>query len=95
MTSVQAADVKRAIVEHFVNNAGVAADRLASGDVLIQSLDIDSLGMIEMLWVVEEQYGVRIDDLKALDGITLDGLAEHIRALMPDTGMQETAAVAS
>lgn len=75
-------EVKSAIVEYFVDNAGVPRDQLSKGDVMIESLGIDSLSMIEMLWEVEERFGVHVDDIKALKGTTLDALALFVTRLV-------------
>jgi acyl carrier protein len=83
MDPIQTNEVKDMMVEYFVDHAGVSKEALASGDVKIESLGIDSLSMIEMLWVVEEKTGVHIDDMHALKDMTLDMLAEFIGKLVP------------
>ena len=83
MEQTQIDKVKTTIVEYFVERAGVPQETLSTGDVTIESLGIDSLSMIEMLWEVEEKYGVQIQDLNALKGMTLDMLASFVSDLVP------------
>ena len=85
MTTVTPADVKHAMVKYFVDSEGVPAEALADGNVVIETLNIDSLSMIEMLWVLEEKYGVRVEDLEPLKGTTLDGAAEYITSKLRES----------
>jgi acyl carrier protein len=83
MTHLPATEVKNAMIEYFVNSAGLPPEAVSSGDVKVEDLGIDSLSMIEMLWEVEEKYGLRVEDIKVLKGMTIDGMAEYISGLLP------------
>ena len=78
MSTVQIHDVKKAMMDYFIGTAGVAPEQLQDGAVMVESLGIDSLTMIEMLWDVEEKFGVHIESLTELKDKSLDQLAAYI-----------------
>jgi acyl carrier protein len=70
--------VKATMIAYLIKHAGIAPEALAKGDAKLDSLDVDSLSTVEMLWELEETYGVHIDDVGALKDMTLDQMAQLI-----------------
>ncbi len=75
MSTINADAIKAAMVDYLVERAGVQRALLARGDAPLSSLGVDSLATVEMLWELEEKFGVHIEDLSTLPGMTLDELA--------------------
>jgi len=70
------AAIKEAMFTYFTQTAGLAPETVSDGSVLVESLDLDSLAIIEMLWDVEEKFGVHIDDVASLKNMSLDQVAD-------------------
>ncbi|GAA0743365.1 acyl carrier protein [Ideonella azotifigens] len=66
--------IKALTIDYLVNTAQVPREELANGAVKLSALNIDSLSLVEMLWMVEEQYGVTIGRTEALRDMTLDDM---------------------
>jgi acyl carrier protein len=75
---VQTQAVKAMIMDYLTHRAGVDAHRLAAADATLDSLGIDSLSTVEMLWELEEKLGVRVEDSDLQPTMTLDRLAEFV-----------------
>jgi len=76
MDEALAADVKRMIAEHF----GIDADKLQP-DAQIASLGIDSLGMIEFMFEMEDKLKIRMAESRAPLVTVADVMAEIDRAV--------------
>ena len=83
MSTSQIPAIKLAMFTYFTDVADVAPELLTDGSVLVENLGIDSLSLIEMLWDVEEKFGVHIDDVAALKGMSVDQIAEYISRQLP------------
>ncbi|MBW3657533.1 MAG: acyl carrier protein [Actinobacteria bacterium] len=57
---------------------GVPADDI-SPDATFESLGMDSLDVVELTLVVEEELGVRIDDEELADVLTVGAAVDRIR----------------
>ena len=80
-------DIRASVVEYLVKTARVPAHLLASGNVRLADLNVDSLSAVEMLWTVESTYHVRLPDLRdGLSTMSLDDLVEHFRAVIAGSG---------
>lgn len=63
------------IVNGFIANyAGVPVESLSDPEIRLDSLNIDSLGVVELLFDIEEAYGVHVDDPLVLKDMTLGQL---------------------
>lgn len=62
-------------------------------DVKLESLGIDSLGTIELLWMVEEQFGIELPTEPAHGLETLGDIVRFIDALVAEQGGEVPAAL--
>lgn len=67
----------------------VAPEQLAL-DTPLDSLGIDSLGTVELLWTVEDVFGIALPD-EPLDLPTLGDVVRHIEALVEAQGRSAAA----
>jgi len=77
------------IINGFIANyAGVLVESLSDPEVRLDSLNIDSLGVVELLFDIEEAYGVHVDDPLILKDMTLGQL--HVMVVsMIETNAKE------
>ena len=73
-----------AIVNQFIaKHAGMPIEALSDPSIRLDSLSIDSIGVIELLFDIEEKYdGVHIDDPMQLKTLTLGQLHEMVIELI-------------
>jgi acyl carrier protein len=50
------------IKTYLINSAGVAPAKFERPDLRVSDLELDSLGLIEMLFEVEDQYGFQVPE---------------------------------
>jgi|GEM_PF-3317386 len=75
-------DVGNVINGLIANYAGVSAEALTDPELRLDALNIDSLGVVELLFDIEEKYGVHIDDPLVLRGLTLRDLHALVAELI-------------
>lgn len=79
---VQRQAIKDMLTDFLVTQGHVPEDLAANGATRVEDLDLDSLDMVEMVYEVEEKYGIRIDDMNQLRGMTIEGLIGFLHALV-------------
>lgn len=71
--------VLRQVVDTFLlSQDGVTPEKLADSSVKMTELGLDSLGIVEMLFEVEDRYGIRIDDVMQFQQMTLGEVVAHM-----------------
>lgn len=50
------------IKTYLVDTAGIDPEKFQNPDLKVSDLDLDSLGLVEMLFEVEDKYGFQIPD---------------------------------
>jgi len=50
------------IVDYLIKNAGVDAAKFENPGLMVADLGLDSLGLVEMLFEVEDRFGFQIPD---------------------------------
>ena len=73
--------IKEMMVEYFVKVEGIAEEIATNGETRVEDLDIDSLNIVEMLYNIEDKYGIRVDNLGVLKDMTIDAMAEFLNSL--------------
>jgi acyl carrier protein len=48
--------------EYLINQAGVAASKFDDPNLTVEDLGLDSLGVVEMLFEVEDRFGFQVQD---------------------------------
>ena len=67
-----------------IRDNGSVAPRLARGEnVGIDELEIESLGLLDWAFAIEQETGIDIDSIELRSFHTLDELAAHLAQRMP------------
>jgi acyl carrier protein len=59
------ADIESRLQKVLVSELGLDADKINSSANFEQDLDVDSLGVVELLMAMEDEFGVKIPDDEA------------------------------
>lgn len=75
----------RQVVDNFLlAQDGITAEKLADPDIKMTDLGLDSLGVVEMLFEVEDRYGIRVDDVMQFQQMTLGEVVAHMEKIVRD-----------
>jgi acyl carrier protein len=75
----------RQVVDKFLlTQAGITPEKLADPLVKMTELGLDSLGIVEMLFEVEDRYGIRVDDVMQFQQMTLREVVAHMEQIVRD-----------
>jgi len=75
-------DLDALIDKYLVEIAGVSKDKLFDRALRMSELGIDSLGVVEMLFEIEDRYGFHIDDAMKYKDMTLgEVVADLVRLI--------------
>ncbi len=67
------------IVNDFLlTQTSVTPEKLADTRLKMGELGLDSLGVVEMLFEVEDQYGIHIEDAMQYQNMTLNEVIAHM-----------------
>jgi acyl carrier protein len=73
------------IVDDFLlTQPSVTPEKLADRSLKMVDLGLDSLGVVEMLFEVEDRYGIHIEDAMQFQSMTLDEVMAHIEKIIRD-----------
>lgn len=73
----------RQIIDNFLLAHGsLTPAQLADPGLKMVDLGLDSLGVVEMLFEVEDRYGVHVDDVMQLQQMTLSEVVSHIEQVV-------------
>jgi acyl carrier protein len=64
--------MQQLIKDYLINSARVSPDKLSDPNIKISEMGIDSLGVIELLFEVEEKYGFQIENPMEFADMTID-----------------------
>jgi len=84
--------LEQLITNYVVDTAGVDASIFRNPDVKVSELGMDSLGLVEMLFEVEDRFGFQIDDPMRFQSMTFREMVsdiekqvrEHCNGEIPD-----------
>ena len=75
----------RQVVDKFLlAQGGITPEKLADPDLKMTDLGLDSLGIVEMLFEVEDRYGIRVDDVMQFQQMTLNEVVAHMEQIVRD-----------
>ena len=75
----------RQLIDPFLlTQEGITPEKLADPTVKMMDLGLDSLGVVEMLFEVEDRYGIRVDDMMQLQVMTLNEVVAHMELIVRD-----------
>ncbi|MCI5797486.1 MAG: acyl carrier protein [Firmicutes bacterium] len=72
--------VSEKVVEMLASQLNISKDKVQLNAKLIEDLGADSLDMVEMLMLVEEEFGISIPDEDAMNLKTVDDIIKYIEA---------------
>jgi acyl carrier protein len=73
----------RQIVDEFLLAQGtVTAEQLSDPAIKMTDLGLDSLGVVEMLFEVEDRYGIHVDDVMQFQQMTLNEVVAHMEQIV-------------
>lgn len=70
--------LRQLIKDYLINSANVDAAKLEVPGVRISELGVDSLGIIEMLFEVEDKYGFQIENPMRYADMSLDEVVQDM-----------------
>ncbi|RZI44842.1 acyl carrier protein [Herbaspirillum sp. HC18] len=77
----QKVKIKGMMVEYLMTVEGIPEEIAMNGETRVEDLGIDSLNIVEMLYMIEDKYGIRVDNLGVLKDMTIDAMAEFLNSL--------------
>jgi acyl carrier protein len=73
----------RQVIDEFLLAQGtISPEQLADPALKMTDLGLDSLGVVEMLFEVEDRYGIHVDDVMQFQTMTLDQVAAHMEQIV-------------
>lgn len=64
-------DIEAKMKELLVEELGLDADKITMGATFEEDLEVDSLGVVELLMALEDNFGVQIPDEEAESLVTV------------------------
>lgn len=68
------------IQDNLIKNAGVDPEKFSRPDLRVDQLGLDSLGLVEMLFDVEDRFGFQIQDPMRFQNMTFADMVAAIEA---------------
>lgn len=68
----------KVIIEYLTKNAGVDAAKFENPDLMVADLGLDSLGLVEMLFEVEDRFGFQIPDAMRFQAMSFTDMVAAI-----------------
>ncbi|WP_297908010.1 acyl carrier protein [Thiomonas sp.] len=68
------------IRNHLIRHARVDASKFDNPDLLVAELALDSLGLVEMLFEIEERFGFQLSDPMRYQSMRFDQMVGAIEA---------------
>ena len=68
------------IRNHLIRHARVDASKFDNPDLLVADLALDSLGLVEMLFEIEERFGFQLSDPMRYQSMRFDQMVGAIEA---------------
>jgi acyl carrier protein len=74
--------LRQVIDDFLLAQANITPEILANPNLKMVDLGLDSLGVVEMLFEVEDRYGIHIDDVMQFQNMTLNEVVAHMEAIV-------------
>jgi acyl carrier protein len=73
----------RQVIDDFLLAQGaVSPEKLADPHLKMSELGLDSLGVVEVLFEVEDRYGIHVDDVAQFQNMTLNEVTAHMEKIV-------------
>ena len=74
--------LRQIMQDYLVKHAGVSPRKFDDPELMVVDLGLDSLGLIEMLYEIEERYGIQIDEPFRYNTMKFSDLVTDIEAMI-------------
>jgi acyl carrier protein len=75
----------RQLIDNFLlERTEISPEKLAAPTLKMVDLGVDSLGIVEMLFEVEDQYGIHIEDVMRFQSMTLNEVVAYMEQIIRD-----------
>lgn len=75
----------RQLIDNFLlERTDISPEKLADPTLKMVDLGVDSLGIVEMLFEVEDQYGIHIEDVMRFQSMTLNEVVAYMEQIIRD-----------
>lgn len=74
--------LRQVIDDFLLTQDTITPEKLADPDIKMVDLGLDSLGVVEMLFEVEDRYGIHVDDVMQFQQMTLNEVVLHMEGLV-------------
>lgn len=75
----------RQLIDNFLlERTEIGREKLADPTLKMVDLGIDSLGIVEMLFEVEDQYGIHVEDVMKFQSMTLNEVVLYMEQIIRD-----------
>ncbi len=72
--------IEQKMVDVLVDELGLERDKIQMGSKFEEDLEVDSLGVVELLMALEDTFGVKIPDEEAEDITTVGEAVDMVQA---------------
>jgi acyl carrier protein len=73
----------RQLIDNFLlERTDISPEKLADPALKMVDLGVDSLGIVEMLFEVEDQYGIHVEDVMRFQSMTLNEVVAHMEQII-------------
>jgi acyl carrier protein len=76
--------LQKIVNDFLLTQPSVTPEKLADRSLKMVDLGLDSLGVVEMLFEVEDRYGIHIEEAMQFQSMTLDEVMAHIEKIIRD-----------
>jgi len=77
---MERADIESKMTELLVEELGLDADKITMSATFEEDLEVDSLGVVELLMALEDNFGVTIPDEEAESLVTVGEAVDLVAA---------------
>lgn len=74
--------LRQVIDDFLLMQGGITPEKLANPALKMVDLGLDSLGIVEMLFEVEDRYGIHVNDVMQFQSMTLNEVVAHMEHIV-------------
>ncbi len=74
--------LRQVIDDFLLMQGGITPEKLADPNLKMVDLGLDSLGVVEMLFEVEDRYGIHVNDVMQFQSMTLNEVVAHMEQIV-------------
>ncbi len=74
--------LRQIVDDYLLTQANIAPEKLTDPNLKMVDLGLDSLGVVEMLFEVEDKYGIHIENAMQFQHMTLSDVVKHLEQLV-------------